>query len=188
MVTFPLLCSIHGCVKKQSTASETDSITVIFWNGNIIRSVTRPCSQTFTNAQAIQTDSIIKLKNGDFDKIKSALECAVPIKEEGICDSKMLVISDSIKICICGFNMAYNMKDERLSLDLPIIYLIKWKSGYYNYMTKDDLSYFYEIKKYGIPPDHKYVYSNLILKKKKFKKKPISKIIFIREQYDYDNK
>lgn len=55
-------------------------------------------------------------------------------------------------------------------------------------MTKDDLSYFYEIKKYGIPPDHKYVYSNLILKKKQFKKKPISKIIFIREQYDYDNK
>jgi hypothetical protein len=36
-----------------------------------------------------------------------------------------------------------------------LIYLIRKYSGYYNYFSNDDLSYFKELKQFGIPNDYK---------------------------------
>lgn len=157
---------------------DPDSIIVIFWKGEIDRSVSRPCSQTFKNANAIKTDTTICLKSKYFDRIKNAIKSADVIKNEGYCNSKLFIKIDSIKICLCDFNKAFNANDEQVSLDVSVIYLIKWKSGFYNYIKKEYLQYFDEIKMYGIPPDYVYMYTDA---KKPFKDNPIMKVCLMKE-------
>lgn len=157
---------------------DPDSIIVIFWKGEIDRSVSRPCSQTFKNANAIKTDTTICLKSKYFDRIKNAIKSADVIKNEGYCNSKLFIKIDSMKICLCDFNKAFNANDEQVSLDVSVIYLIKWKSGFYNYIKKEYLQYFDEIKMYGIPPDYIYMYTD---EKKPFRYNPIMKVCLMKE-------
>ena len=110
---------------KKVNRQNSDSIIVIFWKGEIDRSVSCPCSQTFKNANAIKTDTTICLNSKYFDKIKNAIKSADVIKNEGYCNSKLFIKIDSMKICLCDFNKAFNANDEQVSLDVSVIYLIK---------------------------------------------------------------
>ncbi len=161
-----------------SKPENSDSIVVCYFKGNIIRSASVPCSLAFSRAKYLRTDTIIRLKPNEFNKIKYALENTRKVGKENDCESKFLISMDSISVCICDFNRVYNKNDEQLSFDLSIIYLVKWKSGFYNYISMDELMYFDEIKKYGIPPDYNYVLSDV---KKPFRYDPTTKIVFIKE-------
>ena len=52
----------------------------------------------------------------------------------------------------CTWKVNQIIKNKLLSS--KAIYLLKWKSGYYNYFTKDDLVFFPEVRKYGLPKDY----------------------------------
>lgn len=173
MICF-LSCSIH---KSKSHVSKTDSIVVWFKKGWIEHSVPVSCSSISERVSDRKADTIMKIRNNDFYRIKKAIKKAVTIKQSGYCDAKMSVQVDTMKICICDFNRVYNDKDEQVSFDLSVIYLIKYKSGYYNYFEKEDLFYFEEIKRFGIPADYKYAFSGI---KRPVRIKPSSKIVFIR--------
>ena len=117
-----------------SKPENSDSIVVCYFKGNIIRSASVPCSLAFSRAKYLRTDTIIRLKPNEFNKIKYALENTRKVGKENDCESKFLISMDSISVCICDFNRVYNKNDEQLSFDLSIIYLVKWKSGFYNYI------------------------------------------------------
>lgn len=52
----------------------------------------------------------------------------------------------------CTWKVNQIIKNKLLSD--KAIYLLRWKSGYYNYFTKDDLFFFPEVRKYGLPKDY----------------------------------
>lgn len=169
-----LSCSIH---RSKSHLSETNSIVVWFKKGWVEHSMPVSCSFIFERVLDRKADTIIKIRNKDFYSIKKAMKKAKTITQNGYCDAKMFVWADMMKFCICDFNRVYNDKDEQVSFDLSVIYFIRCKSGYYNYFEKEDLLYFEEIKRFGIPADYKYAFSNI---KRPFRIKPSSKIVFIR--------
>ena len=61
---------------------------------------------------------------------------------------------DSVNLCIGEFNCI--IKDgQRMRKNDTLIYLIRKHSGYYNYFSKEELSYFDELKLFKIPNDYK---------------------------------
>ena len=68
----------------------------------------------------------------------------------------------------------FNLQGKMIESDMEIIYLIKWKSGYYNHFELDNLKTLPEIKLFGIPDDYKYKVSRL----GKPKKQIIRKVLF----------
>jgi len=61
---------------------------------------------------------------------------------------------DSIKICIGSFNCIMKNGRKMINND-TLVYLVRRYSGYYNYFTKENLSFFPEIKLFGIPSNYK---------------------------------
>ena len=48
------------------------------------------------------------------------------------------------------------INDTNIGIDLDVMYMIKWKSGYYNYFDRTELIYDDAIEKYGFPDDYNY--------------------------------
>ena len=157
----------------------SDSIVVIFWKGSVDFNIIQPCSTSFKNASLMAADTIISIEKNKFTTIKKALKEAKVQKNQGLCNASIYVKTDSTEICLCDMNRAYNRKDEQIALDLYTIYLIKSESGFYNYVHESLLDTYEEIRKYGIPANHKYFLSDV---KKPIRFAPTSKVILIKEE------
>ena len=67
------------------------------------------------------------------------------------CFSKTVATDTNI---LADFSPEVNQIIKNKLLSSKAIYLLRWKSGYYNYFTKDDLVFFPEVRKYGLPKDY----------------------------------
>lgn len=163
---------------EKQNVTVSDSIIVVFWKGCIDFSVAPPCSSMSAKAEKV-ADTIIAVEKDVFMKIKKAINGAKSFKRSWNCISKIYVKTDSAEICICDANMVQSIHNEQVYLDLYMIYLIKWKSGYYNYIEKEFLHDFEEIRKYGIPKDYKYAYTEKTMPP--YGGKPTETVILIKE-------
>ena len=106
-----------------------------------------------------------KISHDEYASIRSSLISDNFQKEGKSCDSRLYIKVDSFGVCIGQNHCACNDSGDMTSIDLRVEYLIKWNSGYYNHITREDLHLFDEIKVFGIPSD--YVYKMTPLSKPK---------------------
>jgi hypothetical protein len=75
-------------------------------------------------------------------------------------DCKLIINDkDSTKLCI-GETDCTIIDGEFAGVNDTLLYLIRKNTGYYNYFNKEELLYFKEIEKYGIPNDYKKLRNN----------------------------
>ena len=109
-----------------------------------------------------------------FAMIKAFMMNCSQINSDIECDARIMIKLDTICLSIDNDTCIFNLQGKLIESDMEIIYLIKWKSGYYNHFELDDLKTLPEIKLFGIPDDYKYKVSRL----GKPKKQIIKKVLF----------
>ncbi len=102
------------------------------------------------------TDTIYMSRNL-FDTINSEIQKSTET-DTMVYDISFLMKKDNDILGIrnrgneCTWKVNQIIKNKLLSS--KAIYLLRWKSGYYNYFTKDELFFFPEVRKYGLPKDY----------------------------------
>ena len=97
-----------------------------------------------------------KISHEEYASIRSFILSKNFQKGEKHCDSRLYLRVDSFEVCLGQNHCACNGSGNKKITDLRLEYLIKWKSGYYNHIEKDDLCLFDEVKLFGIPSDYMY--------------------------------
>jgi hypothetical protein len=140
-----------------------DSITVCYLHGMVETPIRITCESMKESAKQEAYDDTITISANDFEKIKESLKNHKIKKSPYSCDARIIVTTDSFSVCMGDIRCACDLNDNNISIGEEASYLIKWKSGYYNYFEdKNDLMYDEGIKIYGIPKDYKFVgYSRL---------------------------
>lgn len=167
-LTLALLLSScqHKSDNKHNNIKE-ETILIVYFTGDIETLSRITCKIMATNKyyKDIIADTI-QISQYDFSRIKYFLRNQKNLKEESSCDSRIYLKMDSIDVCIGNNNCASNIDNASVGIDLKTIYMIKCKSGYYNYFSKEQLLYDESIIKYGIPKDYKYQRSAPNVKRK----------------------
>lgn len=184
LISSIMLASCATDSTKTSWTEASDSIVVTFKPGLWESSAATPCNIVFDKIEKTDVDTVIKLPTDEFKKIKTALTTAKKKGGENVCDAILQVKTDTFRTCICSFNRAYNIDNEEIYINEEVIYLLKSRSGYYNYIEKDMLRYDRGIKKFGIPKDYKFTYNKYEDDKIMWMKLGSIKVIFIENSED----
>ena len=170
-----LIISISCCQNNY----EKECLSVLYMPGFIDTSVPISCRDMYNdwNTSSVEIDtSWIDFES--FARIKAFMTNYSQINSEIECDSRLMIKLDTICLSLNQDTCICNLEGNILKSDMGIVYLIKWKSGYYNYFELDDLKTLPEIKLFGIPDDYKYKVSRL----GKPKKQIIRKILYPRDK------
>lgn len=159
ILLFLLLPLFLSCTTKQQRNNigneGTDTIYVSYYPYTF-ESNTRVTCLSLSESSAIhQVDSIIHLSQEHFDKIAQFIQNHETVSKNEGCDSRICVKYGSSEICIGDISSCLcDINDTNLH-DVPeIIYIIKWKSGYFNCFNESDLNYDRTIENFGIPKDY----------------------------------
>lgn len=131
-------------------------ISFVYLSGEIDTSIPISCDNIRKQCEFLEADTVIITYREYTDIHKKAEEIARNTTEdEATCDVRILVSIDSVtSFCvsveqsICGLNRKMNKEDSLF------IYKIKSLSSYYNFYSKEGLSYDPLVKKYGIPVNY----------------------------------
>lgn len=186
IITLCLLISLYSC----KTVTNEEKVTVTYYTGIRETNIRITCNNIKEKSCNHKVDTVINITSEEFDKIQRAIRLYQNKKAD--CDARLYINTDTLEMClgslsadlICGFD------NEDIGLDiLHIFYQIKCRSGYYNYIPKDDLEYDYYIEKFGIPKNYKYIYDNVadikvegvvnnMYRERKIVKKGLVKVLF----------
>ena len=153
-----LLLSCSNMHRSFESIHDMDTIYVSYYPYTFISTISNPCSTMAEESDKKGTDSIIYITQDNFDRIKHIFNKNKSITTNNGCDSKILVKYGNDVICMGTDSCLCDINDINIGIDLEVIYMIKWKSGYYNYFDRTELIYDDAIEKYGLPDD--YIYDN----------------------------
>jgi hypothetical protein len=169
-----LILFFSSCKYKQEnkhTHDKVDTILIVYLTGAVETVSSIDCkSMTNNNYYKRMIADTLRISHNDFYLIRDFLRNQKIRKDDSSCDSRMYIKMDSISVCIGDIYCACNLDGRALDVSLQTIHLIKCKSGYYNYFSKDQLLYDESIIKYGIPKDYKYQRTAPNVKRKDFVK------------------
>ena len=167
---FLLLCLFSSCNSIKKNKINIGSVEIQYFKGFVETNIRVRCGSIKKNKNSFIVDTTLiekyseivsrvrGLKILEFDSIN----CDIRIQCKINCEN-----GDSINLCIGDFNCL--MKDGKgVERDDSLIYLIRKYSGYYNYFSGHELTYFDELKQFGIPSNYKE-----LRKKKKFNGIPL---------------
>ncbi len=149
--------------------------TIFYFSGNIEPNRPFDCTELDSLCIATEYDDTIFIDYTIAEQIKNAIMSA---KSTDNCHSLSPVIYvniDNFDLCLNGTDnrcwIKQDGKEYRPSiLSNKVVYLLKWKSKYYNYLPYDILELDKGIQQYGIPSDYKKNQKKKILKKKETNK------------------
>jgi len=149
LTIFILLIFALSCVNKQK------KILIVYLTGDV--EIESPIScDDIEKSQYSKTAKSLKISHEDFFLLNSFVKRQKMINNNSDCDARIYIKIDSSKICINENNCVCNNTNQISDEDFEAIYILKCRSGYYNYFTKDKLVLDLGIKKFGIPKDYKY--------------------------------
>ena len=168
--TMLLILFFSSCKYKQENKydhDKADTILIVYLTGSV-ETLSRIDCKTLANSNYYKNiiADTLRISHNDFSLIRDFLRNQKIRKDESSCDSRMYIKLDSFSVCIGDINCACNLDDHLLYINLKTIYLIKYKSGYYNYFSKEQLLDDKSIIKFGIPKDYKYQRSVPNIKRK----------------------
>lgn len=185
-----LICILLiGC-----TSNNSDTIIVYYLQSLIDTSIPKSCSVMKKSAMSDRISPFIRydticIQHSDFVKLKEFISNQNIVHDtiNRFCiDSRIVAVYDTLAVSFGETENMYglNQNDKIVYANNEIIYLLKSLSGYYNHFDKEDLlSFFPEIKEFGIPKTYKRAeYPKMTIKNGIVKKNfPIlqSKIILV---------
>jgi hypothetical protein len=120
--------------------------------------VRKSCNEIAEASSKAKTDCMVNLDSEDYKRIKAFLNQNILAEYSNECDARFYVKSDSSEFCF-GTTLPpclYCNDNGNSEKGMRILYLIKWKSGFYNCLDKNYLLCDELIEKYGIPVDYEY--------------------------------
>ena len=131
-----------------------NTITVAYLTGNINTSVPYEFACLKQSQMNIKADTII-IDSADFKSIYRFLSKShyTELKNKN-CDARIYVSCKNKEVCLGLIDCMVDRRNKVFEQDLKSAYLIKWKSGYFNYYQKEDLEFDATIRLYGIPSDY----------------------------------
>lgn len=162
---FIFVIILSSCYKsKVNTTDDNDSIFVYFYTCHIESSIRKTYKELRTCFLHHSVDSIIQVESKYFNEIKGFLTDKKYSKENKSYSYDIYMQMDTIEMCLSNHMLLACDKNERsVEIDDRTLYLILWKIGFYNYLTKEDLHYDVLINKYGIPKDYHHINTENIL-------------------------
>ena len=143
-----LMCCTHKQVTPQ-LESNRDSIVVAYYPYTFETTVRVSCRSMALEAAKVPVDTIISLHKEDFDKIKGFVENQVPTDESHGCDARIYIKSGASEVCLGSvLSCLCDINDNNIEGAMDAIYLIKWKSGFFNCFDREELNYDETIKEY----------------------------------------
>lgn len=159
-----LLFSSCNLRKKQE-------FTVFYFCGDIDFNRQIECMTLDSLCMAAEYDDTIFIDCSIAKKIKYATRNVHQNKKQDTFTPVMYVNIENMGLCFNGINNHCWIRQNEMKyipaiFDSQILYLIKWKSGYYNHLPYDILELDHGIRLYGVPSDYKIVKLNKTVKKK----------------------
>lgn len=160
-----LICIFFtGCISNCP-----DTITVYYLHGFVDTNISKKCSEMKEMAMNDEISPYVKydticITHADFVRLKNYVTNQKVISDSTIkicsIDSRIVAVYDTLAVSFGDTRNLYgsNQNGEFVCATNEIVYLIKSLSGYYNYFDKEDLlSFFPEIKHFGIPKTYKRI-------------------------------
>lgn len=151
-----LLINLMSCREKNNTAIRI--VNVCYAKGFIEKSHPIECGLIKYMPYYLKQDTMIldakilyeiEQQVDKLVKDSNSIDCDIRIECEVIFKN-----NKTIKLCIGGFNCIL-LNNIKMKTNDYLVYLIRQYSGYYNYFSKENLIYFDELKKNGIPANYK---------------------------------
>jgi len=161
LFTFVLgLTTFCNGIKKGNV--NTASIEILYIKGSINTRIPIDCGDITKTKSSFRKGDTIIVDKQKYIEIVNQIKTLKELKADRThpnCDVRIqckinYTNGDSVKLCIGEFNCL--VKDGNImGKNDTLVYLIRKYSGYYNYFSKRELSYFHELKKFGVPVDYK---------------------------------
>ena len=147
-------------VKKVNV--NTASIEILFIKGSINTRIPIGCGAITKTKSSFRKGDTIIVDKQKYLEIVNQIKILKKLNPDSVnpnCDVRIqckinYTKGDPVRLCIGEFNCL--VKDGNIMEgNDTLVYLIRKYSGYYNYFSRSELSYFHELKKYGVPIDYK---------------------------------
>lgn len=154
-----LILFFSSCKYKQENKyahDKADTILIVYLTG-AVETLSRIDCKSMANNDCYKKmiADTLRISHNDFSLIRDSLKNLKVRKDESRCDSRMYIKMDSISVCIGDIYCARNLDGRAVDINFQTIHLIKCKSGYYNFFSKEQLLDDKCIKRFGIPKDYK---------------------------------
>lgn len=137
------------------------SFTVFYYNGIVEFSISPTPNEFKMMCEQSSYSDTIYIDSDSWQSITSGIQSMVEPSDSSLAfNPHLLIIIDGITICLNPFNNECMVSHDgmnyyRATMDNLTAYNIKWKSGFYNYICKEDLLDFDDgIREFGIPIDY----------------------------------
>lgn len=153
-----LFFSIYSCInsRQEKCINSKDSITILYYVADV-ETPTRVTKEDLASyAGTIQVEEIISIEEHVFEQIKELIIACHSDSLNQSYDARIYLKVDTFQMCLPYYDAMINPQDTAYK-SLKTIYLLKWKSGFYNTKTKDELKLQKLIKKFGFPNDYHYI-------------------------------
>ena len=158
LVFYCAIIAFVSCSNRRisdQTKGRNDSIIVLYFPYTFESTIRVYCSSISEMSAIIPVDSVVYLQKEDFNIIKDFVTTSQTIRDTVGCDSRIYVEYNRKGVCIGGISSCLcNLDDKRLETDIKAVYIIKWRSGYFNCFSENDLVYDETIGMFGIPVDY----------------------------------
>lgn len=152
-------------------------ITIFYFCGNIEPNRPFDCAEFDSLCMTAEYDDTVFIDSSVAEEIKSAIKSVQPTDNHHSFSPVIYVNIGNLDLCLNGIdNRCWIKQDDKeyhpSILSDKVVYLLKWKSMYYNYLPYDILDLDKGIRQYGVPFDYKKEQA-----KGTSKKKEVSKIL-----------
>lgn len=156
IIAFLGLLSCSNKHKNWQEDNDNDTIFVSYYPCVFESNLRISCAVLAEKSEKAQTDSVIHLQQEYYDRVKNFLQKTNNTSTIDGCDSRMFIEHGKNKMCIGQNSCLCDISESRMETDMEVLYIIKWKSGFFNCFDKDELSLDSTIEKYGFPDDYIY--------------------------------
>ncbi len=153
--TFLFICSCNYG-RQENDVKQADSIFMLYYVTNVETSIRLTKENISHQAERTEIEDVIPLDEKDFDQIKKLIITCHSDSINQKYDARIHLRIDTFQMCLPYNDNILSQKDI-IYQDFKTVYLLKWKSGFYNTIPKDELKNQNLLKKFGIPQDYHFV-------------------------------
>jgi len=156
--TLLFACSCHNGGQK-GCAISTDTIFVYYYVTDVETSIRMTIEELSCHAEKSRPEEVISIDDGEYELIKKMILACHKDSTNQKYDARIYLKVDTFEMCLPYYEKVISKKDVTYKY-LKSIYLLKWRSGFYNSIQESEFKYFQLLKKYGIPQDYHFISYN----------------------------
>ncbi len=152
-----LSCSSSHFIKVRQDAYIKDSIVVCYEQRRFETSIAVSRKEMSMISDRMSIDTTIALDNHDFTNLVDFIKSAHQDPVNKRCDARIYVKTDTFDMCLSDFTDRWCISDSSNRSSRYMIYFIKWRCGYYNLFSEDEIKYDTILNEFGVPKDYHHI-------------------------------